>query len=92
VCEFSVIHFLNHFNCAILLHFSCGVLAFGLSSPRTLAIWCGVLVAAWGPAQILVYLKVFFGSFILLFQFLFYCLQFPQYFDHKEKYNPEAEV
>lgn len=35
-----------------------GVLAFGLSSPRSLAIACGVLVCAWGPVQIAVYLKV----------------------------------
>jgi hypothetical protein len=35
-----------------------GVLAFGLSTPRTLAIACGVLVAAWGPLQIVIYLKV----------------------------------
>jgi len=34
-----------------------GVLAFGLSSPRSLAIACGVLVCAWGPVQIAVYLK-----------------------------------
>eukprot|EP01038_Epipyxis_sp_PR26KG_P008044 gene8044-10899_t len=34
-----------------------GILAFGLSAPRKLAIACGVLTCAWGPLQIALYLK-----------------------------------
>lgn len=79
-----------------------GVLAFGLSTPRDLAIACGVLVAAWGPLQILIYLKVSKSSrnndhlstslFTVFYSFLSFPFsdQWPEYFDHKEKYNPEA--
>jgi len=42
-----------------------GVLAFGLSKPQTLAIACGVIVSAWGPVQILVYLRVSHANLLL---------------------------
>lgn len=35
----------------------CGVLTFGLKEPKSLAIACGVLVSAWGPLQIAIYMK-----------------------------------
>jgi hypothetical protein len=34
-----------------------GILCFGLTSPRSLAIACGILVAAWGFASILIAMK-----------------------------------
>jgi hypothetical protein len=72
-----------------------GVLAFGLSTPRPLAIACGVLVAAWGPLQIAIYLKVIANFSSSLFVEIFFkfmmCIQWPEYFDHKEKYNPEKQ-
>jgi len=35
-----------------------GILCFGLDAPAVLPIVCGVMVSAWGPAQIIVYMKV----------------------------------
>lgn len=74
---------------------SMGVLAFGLdpsgSEARSLSLACGVLVCAWGFILILFYFKVTISYACLLYSSLIslsLALQFPQYFDKLEKYQP----
>lgn len=76
-----------------VISFSVGILCFGLTSPRSLAIACGILVAAWGVSSILIAMKVgranfCFFAFIQLNIFSRVGFQWPEYFDKKEKYIP----
>lgn len=64
-----------------------GILAFGLSTPKSLAIACGVIVSAWGPTEIALYLWVSDHMLHTILTNLSFD-QIPGYFDKKEKYQP----
>ena len=66
---------------------SIAILAFGLTSPKTLSIATGVVVGFVGLVQMGFYLKVSF-QLNLSPSYLFVVQQFPNYYDAKEKYQP----
>lgn len=67
-CKFLRFHPSN--NSQLFDDDSMGILAFGLSTPRTMAVATGVVVAFWGAFQILVYLYVSPSSYVCTEMFL----------------------